>query len=105
MSSLEIKTIQHDDIKKTALAHERVKLDATGELARHLLVVFAQVGVSDGVSSSGRQLIRPLEPVEIVARAVATAELAMKSFGEKGWIAYFPPLEDLLADDTSSAGF
>ena len=105
MSSLEVRVVRPDEVKKTTLTHERLKLDFAGDLAVRLLQTFACVGIPDGETSSGESKMRPQNPAELVNRAVYTTELMLAALHEQEWIVEMPDVDAILKDDSTVAGF
>lgn len=49
----------------------------------------------DGEDSAGRSQVRLLNPNEVVERACTTAQLAVATFRERGWVYQMPSLKEI----------
>lgn len=102
----ELKILDRDapPLKQT-LVQEREKLLQEAEIARSLLQAWGLVGVPNGEDAAGRATFRPLEPAELVARAMSVTRIFMDQVRREGWIIPLPPIADITADDTRRTGF
>lgn len=86
--------LQYDDFhnrKVETIVNESHVAEFEARLATQLIERWGIVAaVPDGEDSSGRQTIRLMTPEETVQRAVETAELAVKTFHDKGWMHKMP---------------
>jgi len=106
MQETEIKLIEKP-YRSQLMIHERHKLMPQAVLAVELVKSLMIGAIPDGETSSGESAHRLLTPVEIVTKAVATAELVYAEVEAKGWVLEVPSLTELDAREAAVelAGF
>jgi hypothetical protein len=77
------------------MIHDRYKLMPQAVLAVELVKSLMIGAIPDGETSSGESAHRLLTPVEIVTKAVATAELVYAEIEAKRWVLEVPSLTEL----------
>lgn len=81
---------------KRITIHDTEVLGAEARLAVTLIERWGLVtGKIDGEDSSGRAVLKECSPSEVVQKACETADLAMKSFRERGWLVVAPDISEL----------
>ncbi len=89
----------------TQLIHEREKFCQEAQFASNLIQAWGMTGADNGETSGGHQRGKPIEPEDLVERAVLTTQLAFAAFRQQGWLIDMPPIEDLLPEAESKTGF
>lgn len=90
---------------KQSLVHEREKFSQEANFAYELIRAWGMLGYDAGETSRGHQKVLPIEPNDLVDRAVLTTRLAFDTFREQGWIIDLPPADELLGEEARQAGF
>lgn len=90
--------LEYDDHKNrrtTIRVHDNELFQSEAKLASVLIEKWGMVqAVENGEDSSGRARMRLATPEEVIVRACDTAELALKTFREKGWVLNTPSLAE-----------
>jgi hypothetical protein len=89
--------------KKQPVTYDPIMAGDIAKLALHL-VIASDRSVPDGETSTGNQKYRQPTPEEVVARAIALAELTFETLAAKGHVVFAPPFDEL-PNESGPVGF
>ena len=82
--------------KKEVTIYTTEAFQIEAEIALEMITKWGMVaGIPEGEDSSGRSKLRIATPEEVVNRACAATEIAMKAFRDRGWVLTLPDLQEV----------